>query len=221
MKFSSFTSEQIILVLCPPILLLTTFLLFRFLAATLGNEKAYLYGFLFYWIVWCFLLPIITVGISGLKEMFAVPNPQFGRPVWLGVLLLLGPPLFIFLTRFPESIRGATTIFVASSIVYAIANGTFEEILWRGTYIVGFDGHLFWGYIYPSIWFGLWHLSPQVVETGKVTWETFGFAAMSIILGLVWGWVARTSGSVRWTILAHILLNFASPAGGWFISSVR
>jgi membrane protease YdiL (CAAX protease family) len=36
--------------------------------------------------------------------------------------------------------------FVVYSIIYAIANGIFEEVLWRGTYVVAFDGDLIWGY---------------------------------------------------------------------------
>jgi membrane protease YdiL (CAAX protease family) len=216
----TFNFKQYALLLCPPLLVITTFLFFRYAATSLGREKAYLYGFLFYWGVWCLLLPLLTVGLGGLREMFGTPNPRFGVPEWLGVLLLTGPPLLMYLTRFPTSIRGATAIFIIYSIIYAIVNGAFEEILWRGTYVIAFEGDLIWGYLYPSVWFGLWHLSPQVVEAGTVTGETLGFALISIILGLVWGWVARTSGSIRWTILAHILLNFALPAGGWFLSVV-
>lgn len=217
MRNLKFNTTQYVLILSPPVLLLTTFFLFRSLSTALDREKSFLFGFVFYWIVWCFLLPLLTVGPEGFKAMFSAPNPRFGRPEWLGILLLIGPPLLLFMTSFQPSVRGATVAFIIYSAMYAVANGTFEEMLWRGTYVVAFDGHLIWGYLYPSIWFGLWHLSPQVVEAGTVTRETIGFAVMSIGLGLTWGWVARTSGSVKFTALAHILLNFASPAGAWFM----
>jgi membrane protease YdiL (CAAX protease family) len=213
----TFNSKQYALILTPPVLLVTTFILFYYLSSTITKEKAYLFGFIFYWLVWCFLLPIFIVGKEGLKEMFSTPNPLFGQPAWLGIILLIGPPLLLFVTTFPSSIRGATLAFVVISAMYAVVNGTFEEILWRGTYIIAFDGHLIWGYLYPSIWFGLWHLSPQVVEAGTVTRETVAFALISIILGLTWGWVARTSGSIKFTALAHMLLNFSAPVGSWFI----
>ena len=217
----SFNYRQYILLISPPVLLISTFYLFRNLASNLGREKAYLYGFIFYWIFWCFLISLISVGLEGIREMFSKPDPRFGKPMWLGLLLLVGPPLLIYLTQFSSSIKGASSIFILCSLLYALSNGTFEEIFWRGTYLVAFDGHLFWGYLYPSIWFGLWHLSPQVVDSGTVTTETLTFALISISLGLVWGWVARSSGSIRWTVFAHILLNFASPVGGWFITSIR
>jgi membrane protease YdiL (CAAX protease family) len=213
----TFNSVQYVLIIAPAVLLVTTYLLFYYSSTTLGREKAYLLGFLFYWLVWCFLLPLCTVGKQGLKEMLSTPRPLFGQPAWLGIILLIGPPLLLFFTTFPTSICGATSAFVIYSAMYAVANGAFEEILWRGTYIVAFDGHLIWSYLYPSLWFGLWHLSPQVVEAGTVTRETLGFALVSITLGLTWGWVARTSGSIRYTALAHMLLNFAAPVGGWFI----
>lgn len=219
MKSQTLNATQYALILAPVVLLVTTFIMFRYLSTTVSKEKAYLFGFLFYWVVWCFLLPLFTVGKEDLKQMFSTPSPLFGQPAWLGIMLLIGPPLLLFVTTFPSSMKGATLVFVISSAMYAAANGTFEEILWRGTYIVAFDGHLIWGYLYPSIWFGLWHLSPQVVEVGTVTRGTFSFAVMSIALGLTWGWVARTSGSIKFTALAHILLNFASPVGAWFITN--
>ena len=33
------------------------------------------------------------------------------------------------------------------------------------------------------------------------------FALLATCLGLMWGWVAKTTGSIRWTVVAHVLLN--------------
>ena len=221
MNIQSYNYQHIILLASPPLLLISTFFLFRFLSSNFGRQKAYLYGFLFYWLFWCLILPLITVGFKGLLEMFGEPNPRFGKPGWLGFILLLGPPLVVFLTQFSSGIKGASIVFVLLSLFYAIFNGTFEEIFWRGSFVIAFNGHFLWGYLYPAIWFGLWHISPQIVESGMITSDNIKFALISIILGLVWGWVARTSGSIRWTVPAHILLNFASPVGGWFINSIQ
>lgn len=217
MRPFQFTSPQIGLILAPPILLLTTYLTFRYSAAWLGPARGYLIGFLFYWIIWCFLLPFLTVGLEGFRQMFGSPNPTFGRPNWLSIILLVGPPLFMFLTRFPSEIRSASLIFVIYSVLYAVANGTMEEVLWRGTFVTAFPTSWLWAYLYPSVWFGLWHLSPQAVDPSTMPGEAIAFALMSISLGLIWGWVAKTTGSIRWTVVAHILLNFAVPAGRWFI----
>jgi hypothetical protein len=210
------TSSQGVLIAAPPILAASTYLVFRYGAARLGPARGYLVGFLFYWLVWCFLLPGLTVGSEGFRRMFGPPEPTFGRPGWLGVLLLVGPPLAMYLTVFRQEIGSAGRMVLIYSALYAVVNGTLEEVLWRGTFVTAFSGSWLWGYLYPAVWFGLWHLSPQAVEPGEPG-GAVGFALMSILLGLAWGWVARTSGSIRWTAVAHVLLNFAVPAGRWFI----
>ncbi len=211
-----FTSPQLALILAPPFLLLTTYLTFRYSAAWLGPARGYLIGFLFYWICWCFLLPLLTVGPDGLQEMFKAPQPTFGKPNWLGAFLLVGPPLVMYLTRFPAEVKGTSPKIIIYSALFALANGTMEEVLWRGAYVTAFPEDRLWAILYPSIWFGLWHLSPQVVYPSQMPGGALAFALMSIPLGLVWGWVAWTTGSIRWTVVAHILLNFAGLAGRSF-----
>lgn len=71
---------------------MTTYAVFRLSARHLDSARARLVGFLFYWIVWCLLLPCLTVGPSGLRRMFAAPHLAFGKPAWLGIVLLVGPP---------------------------------------------------------------------------------------------------------------------------------
>ncbi len=213
---AGFTSSQIGLLVAPPILLGTTYFAFKELAVRLGPARGYLAGFLFYWSCWCFLLSLLTVGPDGLREMFKAPQPLFGKPDWVGLLLLLGPPLVTYITRFPTEVKSASLKIITYSILYALVNGTMEEVLWRGAYTTAFPDSWLWAYIYPSIWFGLWHLSPQVIYPSEMPGGAIAFALMSISLGLVWGWVAKTTGSIRWTVAAHILLNFAGLAGRSF-----
>ncbi len=213
----SFAPSQIVLLVVPPALLGTTYFAFKGLAAWLGPARGYLAGFLFYWIFWCFLASVLIVGPEGLREMFGTPSPRFGKPAWLGFLLLLGPPLVMYVTRFPAEVKGASLTIIAYSALFALANGTMEEVLWRGTYVIAFPDSWLWAYLYPAVWFGLWHLSPQVVYPSEMAGGALAFALMSISLGLVWGWVAKTTGSIQWTVMAHILLNFAGLAGRSFL----
>jgi len=215
----SFSTTQTALLLAPPILLATTYFVYKGLAFWLGPRRGYLGGFLFYWIGWCFILPFLTIGLDGIKEMLESPQPLFGKPAWLGLLLLVTPPLIIYLTSFPNKIKTASTAVILNSALFALANGTMEEVLWRGTYITAFPNSWVWAYIYPSIWFGLWHLSPQVVYPSTMPGGALAFAFVSIFLGLTWGWVAKTSGSIQYTVTAHILLNFAGLAGSSFIQA--
>jgi len=43
------------------------------------------------------------------------------------------------------------------------------------------------------------------------------FATMSIFMGLVFGWVTKKTGSIRWTTAAHILADFMGLAGFAFV----
>jgi hypothetical protein len=221
MKTLQFTIGQVALLVAPPLLVLTTYVVFRTTARHFGSASAHWIGFPFYWLAWCLLLPYLTVGSTGLKQMFAAPHPTVGKPAPLGIILLLTPPLSIFLTRFKPEMQGATPTFVLVSLLYALTNGTLEEILWRGTYLVAFPESWGWGLLYPALWFGLWHVAPLASDLETSIRDSLPFALMSIGLGLIWGWVARTSGSIRLVVVAHILLNFGWPAAADFIPGYR
>lgn len=60
-----------------------------------------------------------------------------------------------------------------------------------------FPGRAWWGLLWPSLGFALWHFAPQSVR------------ANTVLFGLGWSWLAQQSGSIRWTTSAHILFDFA------------
>jgi len=205
-----------ILVVAPPILLGTTAVMFKWLSARFGPVRGYLGGFLFYWIGWCLCLPLSLLGTDGFLRLFQPAQPPFGSPGWLGIALLLGPVVVPFLTVFPAAIRGASRSAVLYTLLFALANGIMEEVLWRGTYVSIFPNDWWWGYLYPAIWFGLWHLAPQTVYPFKGPGGAIGFALIAVFLGLSFGWVALQTGSILWTAAAHVLNNFSSVGGRTF-----
>jgi membrane protease YdiL (CAAX protease family) len=214
---SSYTLKQKILLATPPILLVTTYLAYYFQAKWLGPVYGYLGGFLFYWILWCLLLPLGLVGRKGFRDMFREAQPRFGKPGWLGAMLLVGPIVAPFFALFLPKIGNLNWGIILVSALFAITNGTMEEVLWRGTFMRTFPKSWLWSYWYPSIWFGYWHLSPQVVFPSQMPGGAFAFATMSIFLGLVYGWVAKKSGSIRWITISHILTDFMGLAGLVFL----
>ena len=122
-----------------------------------------------------------------------------------------------YATSFPVKVRSASMDLIVASALFALVNGTMEEVLWRGSYLVEFPHSWFWGYVYPAIWFGLWHLAPQVVQKAQIPGGAITLALGATVSGLVWGLVAKTSGSVRWTVLTHILYNFSNLRGDLFL----
>jgi len=203
------STKQIVLILTPFVLLATTYLVFQQAAAWLGPTRGYLVGFLFYWIVWCLLLPWWILGPGGLTLVFRDVANRFGRPAWLGVVLLLIPLLLGYGYAFPRAIGQANLVIVLLSAVIALVNGTLEELLWRGAYVVAFDGAWFLGFVYPAIGFAVWHFAPQSIFPNTAPGGNLSLVIVAGLVGLMWGWVARQSKSILWATLSHVLFDFS------------
>jgi uncharacterized protein len=210
------TGQQIFLLLTPWLLLGSTYFVFQAFKRRIGAHKSYLAGFLFYWIVWCLLIPLILIGPENLLALFRPAAPPFGRPAWLGAFCLIGPPLVSFATIFPRAVRKTSLTLVLVTAFFAVINGTAEEILWRGAYAALFP-HNFWiGQLYASLGFGLWHLAPQSIFPSQGRGGRLALAASAGFLGILWAWVANTTGIILFTVFSHILIDFSALQGGLF-----
>lgn len=210
--------KEKLLVAAPLLLLLTTYLVFNIAVKLVGLKPGYLIGFLFYWIAWCLVFPLWLLGKEAVFSMFRKVVEPLGRPKWLGAILLFSLPLFTLAYALPMQLPRATLIIVALSLLIAFINATCEEILWRGVYFKAFPGSTWWGYIYPAIWFGLWHYAPQSVLTSSYPGGAHSLVLFAVILGLMWGWVAWKTGSIRWVTMAHIILDFSGLGALFYFS---
>jgi hypothetical protein len=119
------------------------------------------------------------------------------------------PPVVGFSTIFPLLLWiGSGRLLVLAGVI-AIVNGTCEEVLWRGTYLRVFGNRLWGGLLYPAIGFGLWHVAPIAAHWSWSLGRAAALAACAMLVGLAYGFVARHTASIRWTIFSHILMNFA------------
>ena len=103
-------------------------------------------------------------------------------------------------------------IIVVSAII-GIATGATEEILWRGVYIRKFPRSKFFPFVYPAIWFALWHIAPQSVMPNRFAGGIASFLSYALLLGISWGYVAWKNGSIRWVVLAHGVHDFLGLSG--------
>ena len=206
------TWQKFALLLAPWVLLATTYGCFRFLKSRLSTPWAYFGGFLFYWLVWCLLIPIGLLGPTALLDLFRLVEP-FGEPWWIGVLCLIAPPLIALITIFPRELRRADRTIVAISIGLAIVNGTLEEVLWRGAYLSVFRDNFWLASIYPSIGFAVWHFAPQSIIPFEGAGGKLSLVIAVGFLGLMWAWAANRTGVIVYTVIAHILIDIS--ALGW------
>ena len=200
--------RQIILLFMPWILLATTYFAFISFEKIMGDKLGYLLAFVFYWIFWCFLFPLMFTGRKRIKEMFSKVGLQAGKLKILAVILLLLPPVLALSTVFAVKIPTATVLIVLGSFAIALINGTAEELLWRGVYVREFSGKLFMGYLYPAFGFAIWHLAPQAVHPISMPGGVLAFIFGAFFVGACWGWVAWKTNSIRLSIFSHVLTDF-------------
>lgn len=214
----SFTrTTQAALLALPPLLLASTTLAYRSGATRLGAKRGYGAGFLFYWSVWGLLVPLSVLGPQGLRAVFREARPPLGRRPWLGAACLVLPPLLGFSYAFPRQLPRATARSVALSAGLALVNATTEELLWRGLYTTAFPNDVALGYVYPAIGFALWHLAPQTVVPSDYPGGALAFVGSAGLWGLLYGWVAWQTRSIRWTTFSHVLLDFSGLGGAYYL----
>ena len=192
--------------LTPPFALLTSFAVLLSAEFTFGQRAGFTVGLLFYWIVWCLLLPFALLGRAAFLELFG----RSAREVRMReAILLMIPPAVGFTAIFPLLLwLGNSTLLVVAAAI-AIVNGTCEEVLWRGAYLRIFGNRLWAGLLYPAIGFGIWHVAPLAAHWSWSPARAVWLAVSATLVGLAYGFVARHTGSIRWTIFSHVLMNFA------------
>jgi membrane protease YdiL (CAAX protease family) len=148
--------SKLVLILMPPILVVTMFIIFQILTNSRGFHTGYLLSFVIYWVAWGTIFPILILGTPrGLPNFFSQPRiRRFSKSAtnsknWLIIQVLIWLPIvfpliFSFFPRIPH--LEPTVIIV--SIIIGVVTGVTEEILWRGVYIRKFPSSKFFGIIY-------------------------------------------------------------------------
>ena len=208
-----YTPRQLALLAAPPLVFTSMLGTYRGLSRRCGPRRGYFAAFLVYWLGWCLLFPLWVIGPGRLRPVLVAPVEPLGRPPFLGALLLAGPPLGSALTGFRARVRRATPLMLLASAGFALVNGAAEELLWRGIYLAEFPRQPLVGYLYPSLGFGAWHLAPQSVRPSHMPGGRWAFAATAVFMGLTYGWVARRTGSIRWTVVSHMVTDFFGLGG--------
>jgi len=85
-------------------------------------------------------------------------------------------------------------------VFMAFANGTLEEVLWRGVYIRLFSDDKLWGLVWPTIWFSLWHYAP-----GSMRASPYVLMGGALVFGGCLAWLAMKTDSILWSAVCHTL----------------
>jgi membrane protease YdiL (CAAX protease family) len=175
----------------------------------LGADAGYLFGFGFYWLVWCLLVPRALLGKAEFAAILKDRTPLFSRNNWLAAFLWLVITLIAVVMYVWEFLR-APLLLVLLAVPLATINGFCEELLWRGLYVRRFPRNPWLAILYPALGFALWHFAPQIIFPSE---NVFGFVVSTFFLALPYGYIAWRTGSARWTTISHSLNGVLTLSG--------
>lgn len=172
---------------------------FQLLSASVGERLGWYLGLVVYWIFWGGLFSWFLLGP---ETIFRIIKPQ---RINLSLLVLVIVPIILAgIFKFTTGSNYEKSDFwVALMLVSTtIGNGFFEELLWRGVYMVQFPLNLFFRIVWASVWFGLWHYVPSTVSSNS---NAAGLIIGSTLFGFYLSYLANRTGTIWWSIVAHVL----------------
>ena len=206
------------LIAAPVLLLVSMTAAFVALTALFGPRTGFWLAMAVYYLGWCIAFPLWAVGADELRASLGEGRWRAFRPAWLGWILLAIPIVIAVAVGASEVWPHAALAVVAWTLPVALVNGTLEEVLWRGTYARAFPTSLVLGYLWPASGFGFWHLAPIAADIGAYgASDVAVFIGGGVLFGLCWGWVAYRTGSIRPTVVSHILVNLGLMSGVAFV----
>jgi membrane protease YdiL (CAAX protease family) len=82
----------------------------------------------------------------------------------------------------------------------SVGNGVFEEILWRGVYPTLFPHSKLFGFVWPAVWFSIWHFAPGSLSQN---FQPLVLVSGALMLGIFLGWGAFKTKSLFWASIGH------------------
>ncbi len=205
--------KHFIVYLFPPILIVVNYFAFNFFVSITGTKEGYLTGLIFYWIVFCSILPVLLwVNKENIKRLLQIRKINW----WQFILVFLPVILAFGFGPFRSRISEATPLIIFLSLLLAFVNAICEEFLWRGLYFDHHQANFFYAIIVPSIWFGIWHYVPLSVHAAGIS--NFYFILSAIGLALCWGIVTYYTRSVFWSVVSHTLVDLSGLGALYFFS---
>jgi len=197
MENEKLTTRQKIALIMPIVIIISMICVFQVAYYFVKNRQlAWYLGFFIYWPIWGIVYPILLIGKENVLSVITKKAPRGWE--WIAFIL---PPVFVLLgtlvIRFDPSDITTKVILVGTSF----ATGILEEVLWRGIFVFLFPKSLLKGYVFPVIYFGLWHIAPGTVSNVPIVTLVMG----ALFLGSCWGILAYSSKNIVWSSISHIL----------------
>jgi membrane protease YdiL (CAAX protease family) len=196
------SNKQKIAVISPLILIGVMYPVFQLLSGAFGETIGWYLGLVIYWLIWCASFSWLMIGKESIRRII---RPQ--KPNTKVFFLVLFPLLMAGLYRFISGMEyEKPSVWVFLLLLSTnFGNGFFEEVLWRGVYMELFPDSILFRIVWPSIWFALWHYVPGSVS---LTGNAMGLMIGSGLMGFYLSFLAKKTGTIWWTIVAHAIGGF-------------
>lgn len=199
-------------VLLVPALVGAMVALFAGAVDALGVRWGLLAGFVGYWSICGALIWGLLDGemIGRLVRGFEPISDALRYVCWMIVWI---PAAGVFVSVFLEYAGRSGPWLLGLAALFAAINAPLEEGLWRGVFVAYFPDSWFWGWIYPAVGFGAWHLAIYWSAGNPIHGGAAALVGGAFGMGVLWGWVAWRMGSIAPTTLAHFAANLFAFTG--------
>ena len=161
------------------------------------------------WTLWIFFI-VKFGGRESIKRWLKKPTGSWGWGILALVVGLIPLPLFL---------QHATTLagwhVWLPWILLALINPWIEEFYWRGLLLDYSRNWSNWiSILFTSILFAANHIAFGV--NSKIN-SGFEVVVSTLIMGLIWAFVYKKTGSLRWAIVSHFLVDFFGLSAASFL----
>ena len=217
------TRQQKFLLVISPILVISMTLWAYFSTSFWGITVGYISTNLIYWIVFC--IPSVIFITKGKKQafvkMYMHKDSTSKTTLFTYNLLSFIPACATGFIVFMPTINVASAIPIIIALIYAILNGSIEELFWRGLFNKAFNNNIIFAFIYPTIMFSGWHVALASANGVIYTGGSITLLVGASFMGMLWGFVAYKTKSIKYITIAHIITNFFAFSGliytNWFM----
>jgi membrane protease YdiL (CAAX protease family) len=194
--------EQKLAIIAPLILIGSMYPIFEFLPRVCGDRIGWYLGLVLYWLIWGGIFSLWIIGVENIRKIVK-PQKLSINIFFLVLFPLVMAALYRLIPGMDYEKPSAWVFLLLLSTNFG--NGFFEEVFWRGIYMVLFPDRFLFRILWPSIWFALWHFLPGSVFSDS---NVMGLMVGSGLMGLYLSFLAKKTGTIWWTIVMHTLGGF-------------
>jgi membrane protease YdiL (CAAX protease family) len=188
-----------------------TFGFFYFLPNILGPKWGYVTGFALYWI--CAILVSLHLGGFESHNWNTLFSMKKGRAALVVSAAAFIPVFGVFFVSFLPNFSKLTVSAGLLLVLMAVINGFVEEFFWRGMYLLEFRKSVVIGMVAAPLLFAAYHIALWFIKGITYQGGFFALVGGAYIMGLLWSWVARKTGTILPVTIAHILVNIFAFTG--------